>query len=112
MANYITDSSGTRLSVKAIIARPFSKTRKIVSELLDGSYSVQQINAASKRVDITVVVASKTALDAICESGEQITLTHYGTSYTGIIQSEEIIWEPAMISNSWYRGTFSLVVIE
>ena len=112
MANYITNSSGVRLSIRAITARPFANTKKIVSRLLDGSYAVQQIGTAAVRVDITVVVADKTALDAICANCEPITLNHYGTIYTGVIQSEEIAWEPAMIANRWYRGAFSLVVTE
>ena len=110
--NYITDSAGARLNIRALTARPFANTRKIISRMLDGNYTVQQIGDSNGRVEITVIVADKTRLDAICATCEPITLTHYGRTYYGVIQSEEIAWEPVMIGNRWYRGSFSLVVIE
>lgn len=109
--NYITNSAGARLNIRALTARPFTNTKKIVSRMLDGNYTVQQMGVGAGRVEITAIVADKTQLDAICASCEPITLTHYGKTYYGVIQSEEITWEPVMIGNRWYRGSFSLVVV-
>lgn len=112
--NYITNSDlETLAEVRAFTARPHASTKKIVSKMLDGSMTVQQISsAAAVTVDVVVYVTDKTALDTLCADCEIITINHFGTAYTGIISSEEIRWEPMIMSDAIYKGEFSLAVIE
>lgn len=112
MANYITRSSGVRINIRTLIVRPLSETRKILTQLLDGTYTVQQIGSAATKLDITVTTTDKSELGEICSICETITVNHYGTAYTGIISSEGITWEPVIPGNRYYRGTFSVAVIE
>ena len=112
MANYITRSSGVRINIRTLIVRPLSETRKILTQLLDGTYTVQQIGSAATKLDITVTATDKSELDEICSNCETITVNRYGTAYTGIISSEGITWEPVTPGNRYYRGTFSVAVIE
>ena len=110
MQNNISKLNGDRLIVKALQVRPIRTTKKIVTEMLDGSSSVQQISEQATKVDITVCVFDKSELDDICSTCETINVYHYGTTYTGIISSEAISWEPLLPGDRIYKGSFSLVV--
>lgn len=112
MKNNITNQNGDRIELQALTVRPFRDTKKIVTQMLDGSYSVQQTGAESKVNEISVCVSDKSELDAICASCETIHVYHFGTTYTGIISSERINWGPLLKGNNYYKGTFSLVVTE
>lgn len=111
MSNYITNSEGTRLPIRTLQVRPIRNTRKIVTRLLDGSNTIQQVGSESIQLDITVQVYDKAPLDAVCASGETITVMHFGTSYTGVISTESIVWIPAMPGDRYYTGTFSMLVV-
>jgi len=110
MINYISDLDNVRIQARSLIVRPVSSTRKIVSQLIDGSHTVQQISSAAEILQVSVIVKSKNRLDEICETCEPINIVHYGRTYTGIISSNEITWEPIMAGNRWYRGSFEFVV--
>ena len=110
MKNNITKQNGDRLAILALTVRPYRDTKKIVTQMLDGSYSVQQIGLESKTNEISVCVSDKVELDAICATCETISVYHYGTTYTGVISSERINWEPLLPGDSYYKGSFSLVV--
>ena len=111
MKNNITTVNGERLDIKALTVRPERKTIKIVTKMLDGSSSVQQIGDQATTAEISVCVTDKTELDAICAACDAISIYHYGTTYTGIITSEMIAWEPLLPGDTYYKGTFSLAVI-
>lgn len=110
MKNYIAKQSVDRIELLALSVRPNRSTKKIVTKMLDGSSSVQQIGNESKSTDITICVTDKQELDAICASCEQVTVYHYGEYYTGVISSEAIQWAPLLPGDRVYKGSFSLVV--
>ena len=110
MQNNITKQNGDRLIVKALKVRPIKTTKKIVTQMLDGSSSVQQISEQATKAEITVCVFDKSELDNICSTCETINIYHYGTTYSGIISSESISWEPLLPGDRIYKGSFSLVV--
>lgn len=110
MQNNISKMNGDRLIVKALKVRPIRTTKKIVTEMLDGSFSVQQISEQGIQTEITVCVFDKSELDDICSTCEPINVYHYGATYTGIISSEAISWEPLLPGDRIYKGSFNLVV--
>lgn len=112
MNNNITKTNGVRLDVKGLTVRPVRSTKKIVTQMLDGSHSVQQIGGQAIRIQVSICVTDKSELDAICASCETISVYHYGATYTGVIDSEEITWEPLLKGDTMYKGSFSLVVTE
>lgn len=112
MANYITDIYSNKISCRGLQVRPNRDTLKIVTRMLDGQYSVQQIGTQATTLAITLSVQDKTALDKICSTCEPIMIYHFDKIYTGIITSPSIIWTPALVMDLWYQGMFELAVSE
>lgn len=112
MSNYLADINGNRLSACALTVRPKAATRKIITQMLDGSHTVQQIGTAATSLKVTAVVRDKAELDTICATCAPIRVAHYGKTYTGIIADEAIDWEPVMVGDRWYRGAFEVLGME
>ena len=110
MSNYITTLTGTRIEGKALTVRPNENTIKIVTRMLDGSHSVQQIGSAANKLQVTFSVADKTTMNSICSTCEPIKIYHFQKVYTGIISSQDIAWSPLIPSDARYQGTFEVVV--
>lgn len=111
MKNYIQKANESRADILALSVRPARESKKIVTQMLDGSYSVQQIGNQAISLEITVCVTDKSEMDLISATCEKIVVYHYGMTYTGIISSDKISWEPLLPGDRYYKGAFSMVVI-
>jgi len=112
MANYITDINGNRIACKGLQVKPNSDTLKVVTRMLDGQFSVQQVGTAAVTLQVTLQVTDKTDLDEICATCEPIYFYHYTKRYLGIITSQAITWQQTFILGMWYQGTFDIAVSE
>jgi len=112
MANYINDTLGNRIVCRALQVKPNRDTIKINTRMVDGQFSIQQIGTAATSPQVSVTVQDKDELDDICETCEPIVIYHFTKRYTGIISSQAITWEPALIMGMWYKGTFEVAVSE
>ena len=54
MANYITDIYSNKISCRGLQVRPNRDTMKIVTRMLDGQYSVQQIGTQATTLAVTL----------------------------------------------------------
>ena len=92
MANYITDLNNIRISCRGLQVRPNRDSMKVVTRMLDGQYSVQQVGSQATTLAVTLSVQDKTEMDDICATCEPIKIYHYDKIYTGIITSPSIIF--------------------
>jgi hypothetical protein len=112
MANYIEDSLSNRIPCRGLQVKPNNDTIKISTRMLDGQYSIQQIGTDATTLQVSLTVLDKDEMNEICATCEPISIYHYTKKYTGIISSQAITWQQALIMGMWYQGTFELAVSE
>lgn len=93
--------------------RPRTNVKKVVTRLLGGSYTVQQIGTGATSVDIQLVCSKETReqIEDISLNGGVLTAIWDEDSWSGVIEDEEIDWEPFSHGSYAEQVSFTLLVI-
>lgn len=92
---------------------PNYETTKIVNQLYDGTYQIQNVGYMRKKADVTIFVESLVALEKMetaAATSALITIRYREKTYKGYI-SEKINWSAA-IPGQYYSGSFTLLIDE
>lgn len=92
---------------------PKYETTKIVNQLYDGSYQIQNVGYTRKKAEVTILVESRKAQESMemaAATAALITLRYRDKIYRGYI-SESISWS-AEIPGQYYSGSFTFLIDE